>query len=122
MLLFLLAITASGYFFTSVIQAKPIELINLLKYILLFLLFLILLVQAFRAMSLRPARIRSLAGSTRNFKWLFTITLLLTLLFRFGLIKTVNGQFIEISNLQIGLVTTAALFCFWSDAILNKHG
>jgi hypothetical protein len=120
-LLFLLAIVASGYFLAGVIQAKPVELINLLKYILLCSLFLILLVHSVRAMSLRPARVQRLADSTKNFKWLFTITFVLLLLFRSGLIKTSNDQLINVNNLQTGLVIITAFFCFWSDTALRKR-
>lgn len=120
-LLFLLAIAASGYFLVTVIRIKPIELINLLKYILLCFLFLILLVHSLRAMSLRPARVQRLADSTKNFKWLFTLTLVLVLLFRSGLIKTNNDEFIHVNNLQTSLIIITAFFCFWSDMALRKR-
>jgi len=120
LLLFLSAFIISGYLLIKVLQAKPILLIGLLKYTLLFFLFIILMLNSIKAISLKQFSFERFISSTENFKWLFTIVLLICLLVRLGVIKGADQKIIDISNLQIIAVTLGAVFCFWSSSQLHK--
>jgi hypothetical protein len=120
LLLFLSAVAASGYLLAGVIHTKPIVLIGLFKYILLCVLFLVLSFIGIKSMRLTAKHLQRLENSTKNFKWLFTIVLMLSLAVRAGLIKTGNDTPIEVTSSQIGLLALAALFCFWSDMVLRN--
>lgn len=109
----------SGYFLANTIALNPIPLIGLLKYLLLCILFLILLINAARALTLKPQHLDRLAVSTRNFKWLFAITVLLCITAWLGLFNGNHTQPIVITPMQIIVLIILSLFCFWSDAFLN---
>lgn len=118
---FIAAIGASGYLLLQVAHAKPILLIELLKYTLLLFLFLTLLVIDIKAINLRPSSLQHFANSTKNFKWLFVIVIAILILVRLGIIKTEDQKYIEIGALQIALFTAAAIFCTWSDRVMTKY-
>jgi len=120
LLLFLSAFIISGYLLIKVLQAKPILLTGLLKYTLLFFLFIILMLNSIKAISLKQFSFERFISSTENFKWLFTIVLLICLLVRLGVIKGADQKIIDISNLQIIAVMLGAVFCFWSSSQLHK--
>ncbi|MDO7744175.1 MAG: hypothetical protein MUP99_10385, partial [Pedobacter sp.] len=120
LLLFLTAFMISGYLLMEVLHAQPILLIELLKYTLLFFLFIILMLNSIKAMSLRQFSFERFISSIENFKWLFTIVLLICFLVRFGFIKGADQKIIDITNLQIIAVTLGAVFCFWSNYQLHK--
>jgi len=120
LLLFFTAFVISGYLLMEVVRVKPILLIELLKYTLLFFLFVILMLNSIKAMSLRKFSFERFISSTENFKWLFTIVLLICFLVRLGLIKGAGQKTIDITNLQIIAVTLGAVFCFWSSYHLHK--
>jgi len=120
LLLFLTAFIISVYLLIKVLQAKPILLIELLKYTLLFFLFILLMLNSIKAMSLRQFSFERFISSIKNFKWLFTIVLLICFMVRLGLIKGADQKTIDITNLQIIAVTLGAVFCFWSSYHLHK--
>ena len=113
-LLFLAALAASGYLLRDIIVVKPVILIDLLKYMLLCVLFMVLFINGIKALTLQDEHILKLASSVKNFKWLFVIALVLSLIVKFGLIKGSGDSRIDISYLQIGLLVTASVFCGWS--------
>lgn len=96
-------------------------MIGLLKYSLLCILFLILLVHAARALSLKSRYLSLFAGSTKNFKWLFTIAIIICLMAKMGLFDLAKDHPIEISYIQLGVLTVVGIFCFWSDKLLKQN-
>lgn len=121
LLLFLTALISSGYLLRGVINLRPIPMIGLLKYSLLCVLFLILSWDTIKAMTLKPANIHQLGRSTKNFKWLFTIAIIICVGARIGLFNSAAGKTIEITLTQIGILAALALFCFWSDLVLREE-
>ncbi|HEY0175527.1 MAG TPA: hypothetical protein VGC08_04055 [Pedobacter sp.] len=121
LLLFIAALVSSGYLLRQVVQLTPIPLIGLLKYSLLCVLFLILARDALKAFTLKPEYTRQLGKSTRNFKWLFTIAILIAIAARLGFFNTATGKPVQVTFLQIGALAVLTLFCFWSDFILKEE-
>ena len=121
LLLFIAALVSSGYLLKGVISLHPIPMIGLLKYSLLCVLFLILSWDTIKAMTLKPASVHQLGRSTKNFKWLFTIAVIISTGARLGLFNATAGKTIEVSLTQIGILAVLALFCFWSDIVLKEE-
>lgn len=121
LLLFLGAILSSAYLLGKTVQEHPIALISLLKYMLLCILFLVLIINTLSAFTLTPAAITRLATSTANFKWLFVIAIVITAGARAGIFSITRQQPVSVSDLQIGILILIALFCFWSDRLLEKE-
>ncbi|QNK62097.1 hypothetical protein H7F33_16310 [Pedobacter sp. PAMC26386] len=119
LLLFLTALVSSAYFFERIIQLRPIPMLGFLKYILLCILFLVLLIIAIRALTLKTVHLSHLASATANFKWLFTLTLVICIAAKAGLFNLNRNHPVEISYVQIGILTAIALFCYWSDRVLK---
>ena len=94
-------------------------MLGLLKYILLCILFLVLLMNALRAITLHPAYLTRLSSSTGNFKWLFTLAVVLCIAAKAGLFDLSKAHPVEISYIQIGVLTVIAIFCYWSDGMLK---
>lgn len=94
-------------------------MLGLLKYILLCILFLVLLINAIRAITLHPAHLSRLSSSTGNFKWLFTLAVVLCIAAKAGLFDLSRAHPVEISYIQIGVLTVIAVFCYWSDGLLK---
>jgi hypothetical protein len=120
LLLFMLAFVCSGYFLLDIVQLKPIPLIGLLKYLLLSVLFLILSRNAIKAFTLLPQHIGRFYRSTTNFKWLFLIAVIISVLAKLGLFDTALHRQVAVTNLQIGILLSLGIFCFRSDALLAK--
>jgi len=120
-LLFLSGLISSAYFLADIVRLKPIPMIGLLKYSLLCILFLILLLHAIRALSLKIRYLNLLAGSTKNFKWLFTIAVIICLMAKVGLFDLAKDHPIAISYIQLGILTAIGAFCFWSDKLLKEE-
>jgi uncharacterized membrane protein len=118
-LLFLCGLISSAYFLGGIVALKPIPMLGLLKYILLCILFLVLLINAVRAITLKSAHLSRLASSTRNFKWLFTLAVVLCIAAKAGLFNLNTGHPVEISYIQISVLTLIAVFCYWSDSLLK---
>lgn len=118
-LLFLCGLFSSAYFLGGIVELKPIPMLGLLKYILLCTLFLVLLINALRAITLKPAHLNRLSSSTGNFKWLFTLAVVLCIAAKAGLFDLSRAHPVEISYLQIGVLTVIAVFCYWSDGLLK---
>lgn len=106
LLLFTGAFLSSGYLLLGVIAIKPILLIGLLKYLLLCILFVILGINALKALSLQNKAVWKLAESTKNFKWLF---------------NGAKTQVVQVTWLQVLILFTLGLFCFWSDHLLQQQ-
>ena len=111
----------SGYFLSCTVALNPIPLTGLLKYLLLCVLFFILLINAMGALTLKPQRLDRLAASARNFKWLFAIAVLLCVAAWLGLFNGDHTQPIVVTPLQVAILIILALFCFWSDSVLNTR-
>ncbi|KIO76680.1 hypothetical protein TH53_13460 [Pedobacter lusitanus] len=120
-LLFLSGLVSSAYFFSGIIQLKPIPMVSFLKYILLCILFLVLLITALRALTLKHLHLSRLTSSTRNFKWLFTLAVMICIAAKAGLFDLNKGHPVEISYIQIAVLTVIALFCFRSDQLLTAE-
>lgn len=120
LLIFLTGLGSSGYFLKGIVQLAPIPMIGLLKYILLVVLFLILAANAISALKLTPASLDKFAGSIRNFKWLFTIAVILSLMARWNLINTLPARTTCVTLPQISILVILAVFCFWSDKVFQK--
>lgn len=121
LLLFLTGLMSSGYLLLSLINLKPIILIGLLKYLLLCILFTILIANTVKTISLKPKSLYHLAQSTKNFKWLFCIALLISVAAKSGLFNTAVEKPIVVTWIQIGVLTGLSIFCFWSDVLLQKE-
>ena len=121
LLLFAGGLFSSGYLLDDTLSLKPIPLIGLLKYSLLCVLFLILLLNALKALPLRTEQLNRLSVSTRNFKWLFSIAAILCITAWFGLFNLTSKSEIVITPLQIAVLVVLAVFCFWSDHVLQSH-
>ncbi|MBB5636222.1 magnesium-transporting ATPase (P-type) [Pedobacter cryoconitis] len=119
MLLFLSGLVSSGYFFSEVIKLVPIPMLGFLKYILLSILFLVLLVTALRALTLKPMHLSRLTSATGNFKWLFTLAVMICIAAKAGLFDLSRNHPVEISYIQIVVLTVIAVFCYWSDQMLK---
>jgi hypothetical protein len=118
-LLFLCGLISSGYFLGGIVDLKPIPMLGLLKYILLCILFLVLLINALRAITLNSVHLSRLASSTGNFKWLFTLAVVLCIAAKAGLFDLSRAHPVEISYIQIGILSVIAVFCYWSDHLLK---
>ncbi|AMQ00269.1 hypothetical protein AY601_3403 [Pedobacter cryoconitis] len=118
-LLFVCGLISSGYFLGGIVELKPIPMLGLLKYILLCILFLVLLINALRAITLNPSHLARLSSSTGNFKWLFTLAVVLCIAGKAGLFDLSRAHPVEISYIQIGVLTVIAIFCYWSDGLLK---
>jgi len=118
-LLFICGLISSGYFLGGIVELKPVPMLGLLKYILLCILFLVLLINALRAITLNSAHLSRLSSSTANFKWLFTLAVILCLTAKAGLFDLSRAHPVEISYIQIGVLTVIAIFCYWSDHLLK---
>ncbi|RAJ28609.1 hypothetical protein [Pedobacter cryoconitis] len=118
-LLFLCGLISSAYFLGGIVELKPIPMLGLLKYILLCILFLVLLVNALRAITLNSAHLSRLSSSTGNFKWLFTLAVVLCIAAKAGLFDLSRAHPVEISYIQIGILTVVAVFCYWSGGLLK---
>jgi len=121
LLLFFGALAFSADFLSKTVQQHPIPLIELLKYLLLCVLFLILIKNTLKAFTLKPAALSRLAASTVNFKWLFTLAVLLAVAAKLGLFSIAGQKAAEVNLLQIGILTLIAVFCFWGDKVLRKE-
>lgn len=121
LLLFTGAFLSSGYLLLGVIAIKPILLIGLLKYLLLCILFVILGINALKALSLQNKAVWKLAESTKNFKWLFTIAIVIVLFAKLGLFNGAKTQVVQVTWLQVLILFTLGLFCFWSDHLLQQQ-
>ncbi|MGY0040451.1 hypothetical protein [Pedobacter sp. NJ-S-72] len=121
LLLFLsgLVLVSSVYFFSGIIKLEPIPMLGFLKYILLSILFLVLLITALKALTLKSKHLSRLTSSTGNFKWLFTLAVVLCIAAKAGLFNLNSAHPVEISYLQIGILTVIAMFCYWSDNLLK---
>lgn len=120
-LLFICGLVSSGYFLGGIVEMKPIPMLGLLKYILLCILFLVLLINALRAITLNSAHLSRLSSSTGNFKWLFTLAVVLCIAAKAGLFDLSRAHPVEISYIQIGILTVIAVFCYWSDHLLKRE-
>jgi hypothetical protein len=120
LLLFVTALTCSGYYLKGIILMRPIPMIGLLKYLLLCVLFVILAVNAVKAMTLKPRHIHRFSESTKNFKWLFTIAIVISLAAKTGFFHTALQKHAAVTDVQTGILLILAIFCFRSDAVLNK--
>lgn len=120
-LLFICGLVSSAYFLGGIVELKPIPMLGLLKYILLCILFLVLLINAIRAVTLNPAQLSRLSSSTGNFKWLFTLAVILCIAAKAGLFNLSSTHPVEISYIQIGVLTIIAIFCYWSDNLLKRE-
>lgn len=118
-LLFLCGLISSAYFLGDIVELKPIPMLGLLKYILLCILFLVLLINALRAITLHSAHLSRLSSSTGNFKWLFTLAVVLCITAKAGLFNLPAARPVEISCIQISVLTVIAVFCYWSDNMLK---
>lgn len=118
-LLFLCGLMSSAYFLGGIVELKPIPMLGLLKYILLCILFLVLLINALRAITLKSVHLSRLTSSTGNFKWLFTLAVVLCIAAKAGLFNLNTRHPVEISYIQIGVLTAIAVFCYWSDNLLK---
>lgn len=118
-LLFVCGLISSGYFLGGIVELKPVPMLGLLKYILLCILFLVLLINALRAITLNSAHLSRLSSSTGNFKWLFTLAVVLCIAAKAGLFDLSRAHPVEISYIQIGVLTLIAVFCYWSDGLLK---
>ena len=121
LLLFLTGLASSGYLLLLIIAVKPVILISLLKYSLLCVLFTVLIVNALKAISLKAASLHRLAESTKNFKWLFCIAVVITIAAKSGLFNAAVEAPIVVSWIQISLLTGLAFFCFLADGVLQKE-
>lgn len=120
-LLFSCGLVSSGYFLGGIVELKPIPMLGLLKYILLCILFLVLLINALRAITLNQAHLSRLSNSTGNFKWLFTLAVVLCIAAKAGLFDLSRAHPVEISYIQIGVLTVIAVFCYWGDGLLKAE-
>lgn len=121
LLLFIAGLISSGYLLLLVTSIKPIILISLLKYLLLCVLFVVLIINTIKALSLKDAPLYRLTESTKNFKWLFCIAVVISVAAKGGLFNLAVKNPVMVSWMQIGLLTGLASFCFWADAALQKH-
>lgn len=121
LLIFLTALFTSAYFLKGIIALKPIPMIGLLKYLLLLVLFLILSKNACMALTLNAKHLHHLAVSTRNFKWLFAIAILISLLAWLGVFNTTLNKPVKVTTLQMVILIALAIFCFWSDSLLKPE-
>ncbi len=121
-LLFLSGLISSAYLLRGIVQLKPIPLGGLLKYILLCFLFLILLLNAVRALTLKTWHLSRLAGITKNFKWLFTLSVMICIAAKAGLFSLNRDHPVEVTYIQIVILTIIAAFCYWSDNLLREEG
>ena len=119
LLLFMSGLVSSVYFFSGIIKLEPIPMLGFLKYILLSILFLVLLITALKALTLKSKHLSRLMSSTGNFKWLFTLAVVLCIAAKAGLFNLNSAHPVEISYLQIGILTVIAIFCYWSDNLLK---
>jgi hypothetical protein len=120
LLLFISGLAGAAYFLREILELKPIPMIGLLKYLLLCVLFIVLAINSIKAIGLKPQQISRLYKSTTNFKWLFTIAVLISLTAKLGFFNT-PLQKQAVTYLQIGLLLVTAAFCFWSDVLLSKQ-
>lgn len=120
-LLFLCGLISSGYFLGGIVELKPVPMLGLLKYILLCILFLVLLINALRAITLNSAHLGRLSSSTGNFKWLFTLAVILCIAAKAGLFDLSRAHPVEVSYIQIGVLSVIAVFCYWSDHLLKAE-
>lgn len=120
LLLYISAISCSLYLLKDTLSSQPILLIELLKYTLLCVLFLILIILAIRALTLKPQHINRLAVSARNFKWLFTVVVLICIAAQFGVFSVKNSNPVVITPPQIISLLMLTFYCFWSDAFLKS--
>ena len=120
LLLFITAFACSGYFLKGIVELKPIPLIGLLKYLLLCVLFLILAFNSIKAITLLPQHTDRFYRSTTNFKWLFLIALIISVLTKLGLFNTALHKQVAVTGLQTGILLILGIFCFWSDIFLAK--
>jgi len=121
LLLFFFGLVSSGYLLAGIIAIKPILLIGFLKYVLLCVLFFVLLIYAVKALTLNLAHLKRLRVSTGNFKWLFTIAILICIAAKIGWFSLKNNNNISISILEIAILIVMTIFCFWSDRVLIKQ-
>lgn len=119
LLMFLAGLLCSLYLLQGVIREKPMAAIGLAKYILLCVLFAVLSITAMKAFTLKAANLHRLTSGTKNFKWLFIIAVVLTVLARFGIFDLGKGAQVKVSYLQISVLMILATFCFWSDKLLQ---
>jgi len=73
-----------------------------------------------KAFTLKPEALSRLAASTVNFKWLFTVAVILSIAAKLGLFSIAGQKTAEVNFLQIGILTAIAVFCFWADKVLRK--
>jgi len=121
LLLFIGGLASAGYLLNGTVALTPIPLVGLLKYILLCILFIMLLLNTVRALTLRPADMKRLWVSTRNFKWLFAIAAILCITAWLGLFNLTGKSKIIITPIQITVLLVLAVFCFWSDSHLQAQ-
>jgi hypothetical protein len=121
LLLFIAGLVSSGSLLYLVTSVKPIILIGLLKYLLLCVLFTVLVINTIKAFSLKDTAIYRVAVSTKNFKWLFCIAIVISVAAKAGLFNLALKQPVMISWVQIALLSGLAIFCFWADTILQKQ-
>lgn len=100
---------------------KPIPMIGLLKYLLLTILFLILTGISIRAFPLKPANLHRLTQSTKNFKWLFAIAIIISIAAKLGLFDIASNKPVQVTFIQISILVALAVFCFWSDSVLKNE-
>lgn len=121
LIIFICALTMICYLFSEVVAVHPIILIDLLKYLLLSVIFAVLLVNGIKALLLKTEHLIRFESSVKNFKWLFSIALVIAMAAKAGLFNESCNKNIEISSIHIGFLIAAVLFCSWSDKVLEKE-
>lgn len=114
------ALISSGYLLSETLSLKPIPLIGLLKYLLLCVLFLILGFNTIKVFALYPRSVTRFYHSTTNFKWLFTIAVVISVLAKLGIFDTALHKQRAVGDMQMMILFLLGIFCFWSDGILKK--
>lgn len=120
LLLFLITLWCSAVLLSGIVALSPIPFIGLMKYSLLCVLFMVLSINAIRGFGLAPAAISRLSGSTKNFKWLFTIALTIAILTKSGYFNVADYAATKVSYEHITVLVVLTIFCFWSAAVLEK--
>jgi len=119
LVLFIGGLMSAGYLLTDILALKPIPLIGLLKYLLLCVLFVILLTNVLKAVTLKADHLKRLQVSTKNFKWLFAIASVICMAAWLGLFNITSKTEIVIIPEQLAVLIALAIFCFWSDSVLQ---
>lgn len=121
LLLFLCALAATCYLFSQSIGHPPLIFIDVLKYLLLSIIFAVLIVNGLKALVLKTEHLISFESSVQNFKWLFSIALLIAIIAKAGLFDSGGNKIVMISNLHLTFLFAGVLFSSWSSRILEKE-